>query len=94
MYRLAIDVPWAWVLSVHVLLGCRDAGRGERAAAETGGTFLQTLDVGDAASCGAYVDAVKVKYGRLDCLVNNAGTAFKGADACDALVPCQSRMRS
>lgn len=64
----------------HVLLGCRDAARGEQAASETGGTFLRPLAVDDGASHAAFAEAVKAEYGRLDVLVNNAGTAFKGSD--------------
>jgi carbonyl reductase 1 len=63
-----------------VVLGCRDAVKGAAAAAEVGGAFLQPLDVADAASGRAFADALRERYGRLDCLVNNAGMAFKGAD--------------
>jgi NAD(P)-dependent dehydrogenase (short-subunit alcohol dehydrogenase family) len=51
-----------------VWLGCRDPARGERAAQELGGRFVQ-LDVTDDASVSAAVQTV----GRLDVLVNNAG---------------------
>ncbi|MCA8929376.1 MAG: SDR family oxidoreductase [Alphaproteobacteria bacterium] len=36
-----------------------------------------TVDVTDAASCRAMVDATKARFGRIDCLVNNAGTAIR-----------------
>lgn len=51
-----------------VWLGCRDKTRGERAAAELGGQFVQ-LDITDDAS----VDAAAKTVGSLDVLVNNAG---------------------
>ena len=63
----------------HVVLACRDATRGTKAASELGGSFLP-LDVGEASSRAAFVEALTTKYGRLDCLVNNAATAYKNAD--------------
>jgi NAD(P)-dependent dehydrogenase (short-subunit alcohol dehydrogenase family) len=51
-----------------VWLGCRDTTRGERAAEELGGRFVQ-LDVTDDASVSAAAQTV----GSLDVLVNNAG---------------------
>jgi NAD(P)-dependent dehydrogenase (short-subunit alcohol dehydrogenase family) len=51
-----------------VWLGCRDKTRGERAAEELGGRFVQ-LDVTDDAS----VDAAVQTVASLDGLVNNAG---------------------
>lgn len=51
-----------------VWLGCRDKARGERAAEELGGRFVQ-LDVTDDASVAAAVQTVA----GLDVLVNNAG---------------------
>jgi len=51
-----------------VWLGCRDKARGERAAEQLGGRFVQ-LDVTDDSSVDAAVEAV----GPLDVLVNNAG---------------------
>ena len=63
----------------HVVLACRDATRGTKAASELGGSFLP-LDVGDASSRAKFVEELTTKYGRLDCLVNNAATAYKNAD--------------
>ena len=51
-----------------VWMGCRDESRGERAAKELGGRYVQ-LDVTDDASVDAAVQAI----GSLDVLVNNAG---------------------
>ena len=55
-----------------VVLACRDADKGSRAAAEMGGVYLP-LTVGDAASVEAFAATLTAKYGRCDCLVNNAG---------------------
>jgi NAD(P)-dependent dehydrogenase (short-subunit alcohol dehydrogenase family) len=58
-----------------VLLGARDAERGERAADEIGGLVLP-LDVTDAASIAAAATAVPA----LDVLVNNAGISLDTGD--------------
>jgi NAD(P)-dependent dehydrogenase (short-subunit alcohol dehydrogenase family) len=65
-----------------VLLGARDSGRGEEAAAElrAGGADARAvrLDVTDAASIEAAARQIESQYGRLDVLVNNAGIALDG----------------
>jgi carbonyl reductase 1 len=63
----------------HVVLGCRDAERGQKAAEEVGGEFMQ-VDIGDLTSITAFSRAFQEKYNGLDCLVNNAALAFKGSD--------------
>ena len=57
-----------------VLVGSRDLGRGEAAAAEIGdGAVAVQLDVTDHASIAAAAERVRAEAGRLDLLVNNAG---------------------
>ena len=56
-----------------VLLGARDAEQGKRAADELDAEFVP-LDVTDDASVAAAADQVRARHGRLDVLVNNAGT--------------------
>lgn len=61
----------------HVLIGCRDAEKGEKTVTEMykNGLIidLQVVDVNDADSVEQMIKRVKNKYGRLDVLVNNAG---------------------
>lgn len=68
-----------------VLIGARDQGRGEEAAAEltAGGADAHAvqLDVTDAASIEAAAHQIESEYGRLDVLVNNAGIALDGGPA-------------
>ena len=68
-----------------VLVGARDLGRGEEAAAElkAGGADAHAvhLDVTDAASIEAAVRHIEGEFGRLDVLVNNAGIAQDGGPA-------------
>lgn len=57
-----------------VLVGARDRQRGEAAARELGGTSVQ-IDPTDEESVEAAAARVADEYGRLDVLINNAGTA-------------------
>jgi NAD(P)-dependent dehydrogenase (short-subunit alcohol dehydrogenase family) len=55
-----------------VYIGARSVERGEAAATELGGTFVQ-LDVTDDASVGVALGVIADREGHLDVLVNNAG---------------------
>jgi len=59
---------------VTVIVGARDAARGEEAAARLGAESV-VLDVGDDASVARAAATVEARHGRLDLLVNNAGIA-------------------
>src|SRR3954451_15668487 len=63
-----------------VILGARDAEKGERAAqplVESGlKVFAAQLDVTDAASINALRLRVEEQFGKLDVLVNNAGALY------------------
>ena len=65
-----------------VLLGARDAERGRRTAGELGAVFLE-IDPTSDPSVAATADRVRSEYGRLDVLVNNAGTAEPRIGAAD-----------
>lgn len=57
-----------------VLVGARDTDRGSKAARELGATFIE-IDPTDDGSVTAAAARVRNDYGRLDVLINNAGTA-------------------
>jgi NAD(P)-dependent dehydrogenase (short-subunit alcohol dehydrogenase family) len=64
---------------VTVLVGSRNAERGEAAAGEIGpGAIPIQLDVTDAASIAAAADRIRAEFGRLDLLVNNAAISNTG----------------
>jgi NAD(P)-dependent dehydrogenase (short-subunit alcohol dehydrogenase family) len=56
----------------RVLVGSRDLGRGQQAAAELEGAVAIQLEVTDPESVQAAADTIAQEYGRLDVLVNNA----------------------
>ena len=65
--RLAAD-------GYHVVVNSRSSAEaGQAVAAEIGGSYLQA-DVGDEAAAQALIAAVLAAHGRLDVLINNAGT--------------------
>lgn len=61
-----------------VVLGARDATKGQQAAQELGNPNVTALalDVADDHSVEQFVKQVEAKFGRLDVLVNNAGTMY------------------
>ncbi len=73
---------------VTVLLGARDAQRGEDAAAalkqEGIDAHAVVLDVTDGASIAEAARRVESEFGRLDILINNAGIAVDNAPASEA----------
>jgi NAD(P)-dependent dehydrogenase (short-subunit alcohol dehydrogenase family) len=65
-----------------VLVGSRDAAKGEAAAQSIGaGAHALQLDVTDAASIAAAAERVRKEFGRLDVLVNNAAITRIGEPA-------------
>ncbi len=60
-----------------MLIGCRDAEKGEKAVAEMNKdgliVGLQVVNVNDKETVEQVIEQIKKEYGRLDVLVNNAG---------------------
>jgi len=75
-YQTALDLG---SLGITVVIGSRDAAKGEQAAAalRAAGVDAQSLkfDVTDPADHTAAFDFFQSRYGRLDILINNAGYA-------------------
>jgi len=69
---------------ITVLLGARNAERGEEAAAKLRGENLDAhfihLDIQDAATHQAAAQVIEEKFGKLDILVNNAGIALDAGE--------------
>ena len=64
--------------SFHVLMGCRDTNKGEEAAASLGALSNVNpiqLDISHDDSIEHCFKTIEQKFGRLDILINNAGTA-------------------
>jgi len=62
----------------QILLGCRDTGKGEVAAASMGAPMNVNpiqIDITDDKSIDHCVKAIQQLFGRLDVLINNAGTS-------------------
>jgi NAD(P)-dependent dehydrogenase (short-subunit alcohol dehydrogenase family) len=65
-----------------VVIGDIDDDGAERVAKEVGGHAVH-LDVTDAASADAFVDVARERTGRIDVLVNNAGTYLEAGSILD-----------
>ena len=82
-YHIAAQLA-ACGLFRRVVLGCRSLERGRAAARELNGETVKVdvvkVDVADLESCAECAEIVESMYGRLDCLVNKAGIAFKASD--------------
>ncbi len=71
----------------HIILACRDQV-GSNDAADSirqhlpPNVFVQSesLTIGDQSSHSSFVQKIEETFGKVDCLVNNAGFAFKGSD--------------
>jgi len=64
-----------------IVLAARNAEKGEAAAAELAAfgarSAFTALDVADEGSCRAMIEATVARFGRLDILINNAGTSIR-----------------
>jgi carbonyl reductase 1 len=71
----------------HIILACRDQTLANAAAASMRSQLppavsvsTEVLTIGDSASHAEFANKVQQTFGKIDCLVNNSGFAFKNAD--------------
>lgn len=71
----------------EIVLGCRDVNRAKEAVDSIQAQLPSTVKVssypfvlGDTESHNAFAKQMEENFGKVDCLVNNAATAFKNAD--------------
>eukprot|EP00591_Stephanopyxis_turris_P000779 CAMPEP_0195514774 /NCGR_PEP_ID=MMETSP0794_2-20130614/6057_1 /TAXON_ID=515487 /ORGANISM="Stephanopyxis turris, Strain CCMP 815" /LENGTH=298 /DNA_ID=CAMNT_0040643089 /DNA_START=31 /DNA_END=924 /DNA_ORIENTATION=+ len=76
----------------NIILGCRDPDRGQAAVREITNQLVGGMDtpipeisylpleVGNSSSHSDFKQKIEKNFGKLDVLVNNAATAFKGSD--------------
>lgn len=71
----------------HIILACRDQNRATDAVESmrnelpsTVSVHSEQLTIGDHVSHVSFVTKMEQSFGKVDCLVNNAGFAFKGSD--------------
>ena len=71
----------------HIVLACRDSGRAAEAVTSIQAKLPSSVQVhaasvsiGDIDSHTAFADQMEATFGKVDCLVNNAGFAYKNAD--------------
>ena len=85
-FYIAMQLALSGLFS-HIILGCRDAARGALACQEiqkqvSDKVSVQAvpLTIGDNQSHLDFCKRMDEEFGKIDCLVNNAGFAFKGKD--------------
>ena len=71
----------------HIILACRDAGRAASAVQSMQAELPSSvrveavpLTVGNGESHSEFAQSMEKSFGKVDCLVNNAGFAYKNAD--------------
>ena len=87
-FYIALQLATSGLFS-NIIVGCRDSIRGQKAVEEirnklspttsTSVSYLPLL-LGDSNSHKSFKESIENSYGKLDILVNNAATAFKGSD--------------
>ena len=90
-YFIALQLATSGLFE-HIILACRDIQRGTQAVESMKNDLVKQnpsstvqittneLIVGDTTSHEKFVQYMEQNYGKVDCLVNNAGIAFKNAD--------------
>ena len=79
----------------HVILACRDPVRGQAAVTKIAGSTgnkasisCLPLTLGDVDSHEDLRESLEKQFGKVDCLVNNAAMAYKGADPTPFVEQC------
>lgn len=85
-YFIALQLGMSGLFQ-HIILACRDKSRADIAVESmraqlpaTVTVHAETLTVGDPTSHSEFAAKMQSAFGKVDCLVNNAGFAFKNAD--------------
>jgi carbonyl reductase 1 len=85
-YFIALQLGLSGLFS-HLILGCRDGARADKAIASMRAELpdsvqvsFEQLTLGDRASHERFVKKIETEFGKADVLVNNAAIAYKGSD--------------
>jgi carbonyl reductase 1 len=85
-YFIALQLGMSGLFQ-HIILACRDQGRASLAVESmrkelpsTVSVQSEQLTIGDPVSHNSFAAKLEQSFGKVDCLVNNAGFAFKGSD--------------
>jgi carbonyl reductase 1 len=96
-YCIALQLGLSGLFS-HIILACRDASRAELAMASlqqqlpsaAGVTVhAETVTIGDVASHASFAARMERAFGKIDCLINNAGFVYKNADPTPFVEQCK-----
>ena len=87
-YYIALQLSLSGMFQ-HIILACRDSGRAAEAVSSIQAQLSNSnsvqvhaapLIIGDSDSHAAFAKTMQDTFGKVDCVVNNAGFAYKSAD--------------